>query len=163
MIYAPNELKAVKLRDVHVGTIIEFPHLADDFSCAIKLADTEELSSLILPLAGRYAFRIIPWSEDEEITIALCTPAAVRFRLGASSSQVDHQAAGILTLHPAGAFIATQRKDHLRGPKIDVTTWGVVKVANVDDACVRYPNWEIGYVDAKGEFTTIFNRRNGVH
>ncbi|WP_242163358.1 hypothetical protein [Lysobacter sp. M15] len=158
MIYAPTDLKAVKLRDVPAGTIIEFPDLPEDFSCAIKLADTEASSSLILPLAGEYAFRVIPWSEDGEITTASCNPAAIRFRLGPSSSQADHHAAGVLTLHPNGAFLATQKKDHLRGPKIDVVTWDVVKVANVDEGCAKYPSWEIGYVDAKGEFNTIYKR-----
>lgn len=160
MIFAPRELKATKLRDVPAGAIFEFSNESEDFRRVLKLANTEQSSGLILPLTGQYAFQVIPWSNDGEITAELCSPAAIRFRLGQSSSQADHHASGVLTLHPAGAFIATLKKDRFRGPKIDVATWDFVKVADVDDGCAKFQDWEMGCIDAAGRFEIIFSRHS---
>lgn len=154
MIYTPAELRAVRLRDAPAGSIISFPG-DKDFSRLVRLADLTESSNLIMPLSGMYAFQVIPWSEGGEITTQLCAPAAVSFRLGEPSTDVSYHTPGALTLHPSGAFIATQRKNQMRAPKINVTNWGVANATDADDGCVVYSSWEVGYIDQKGDFNVI--------
>lgn len=158
MIYAPSELKAVKLRDVPVGTVIKLTHVAN-IPVAIKLADFDGCSSWILALDGEYAFHAIPWSEDSDIATTLCKPDAIRFKLGEPSWKTNHNTAGVLTLHAGGAFIASIKKNgQPNGAKVDVASWGFAKVFNSDDGCALYPNWEMGHIDAKHDFIPVFSR-----
>lgn len=158
MIYAPSDLRAIKLRDVPAGTVLGLTHVAD-IPLAVKLADHDECSSWILALSGEYPFHVIPWSDDSEIATLLCEPNAVRFKLGSASQSASHHTSGVLTLHSEGALIATNRQGQIRGPKVDVASWGFVKGVNLDSGCAIYPTWDIGQIDAKHDFISLHSHK----
>lgn len=160
MIFKPAELKLVPLRDVPPGTLVEIANGDASPPLALRIVDGANATHpWILRLGGEKSFSDKPWGVREALARVVCPADALRFRLGNAAKDASMFDPGVLTIREDSAYIASD------------ASWGGDDAAHVSLSEWRrwglhadhypraiYPAWELGMLDHRGEFLSLFKR-----
>ncbi|MDQ3495866.1 MAG: hypothetical protein M3485_10205 [Pseudomonadota bacterium] len=159
MHYAPQDLKHFLLNDVPAGSVGVVVGRANDIGIILRLAD-DGPASRILMLEGTLPFRVTNWGVAHASLRVVCQPHELRIRLGVPADGGNFELPGVLTVHVGGAFIAAKRGEHGHDPiKIDLSSWTDASPGLAHGSFESYSDWEIGRVDERGHFVSLFQRK----
>lgn len=159
MHYHPKDLKNVPVKNAPVGSMGVLVGREDDIPLILRLAD-EDNHARIMMLGGSYSFHAAPWNADDEPSMhVLCKPEELRFKLNDPNPNADYHGAGMLTLFTGGACITALRGES-RNMRINISTatWTDLDAKGIQSTPLLFPEWELGRVNCRGEFKSLFKR-----
>lgn len=161
MDYSPSDLKLIPLKDVPAGSIAELVGRSQDIPLVLRLADSAghgDKARIVL-LGGSYSFSVAEWGVADALARVVCRSDELRIRLDHSDPQASYNQPGMLTLYNGGAFISAEAQQSHQRFQIALQTWQDVERADLRGELVSYPQWELGGLDHRGEFCSIFQRK----
>lgn len=155
---APKDLRFTPLGDVEPGSVVRIVERST-VPYAIRLASDPNAEKVpVLVVGGDYSF-IVSLFDRTKATQVVSPASNVRLGLSANDPSGDYSHAGTLTVHDSGAFITSKRVDSAYdGAKIDLATWGALDSRLYPTTFSVYTTWELGMLDHRGEFVSLFNR-----
>lgn len=160
MIFKPNELKLVPLKDVAPGTLVEIANGDARPPLALRIVDRAHAThSSILRLGGeKNSFSDKPWGVRDALARVVCPAESLRFRLGSASKDASMFDAGTLTLREDAAYITSNASgDGDDTMHVSLTEWRRCTLFADNYPRAIYPAWELGMLDHRGDFISIYS------